>query len=518
MYAVVILRCDMRKIIKYLLSIAISAAAVYMLFNFVKGSLASGIEDYESSINSEVEAKRAELLKTGVYREGVTVNNVPIGGLTYDQAKELLAPLQEDIIGDIGFTVKYGEDKEISIGREYFSFEYNTEDILTEAMGLATEGSLESLRQQIESLAKNGKNYDIECRIIPDTDSMAKVVEEAAESLNVEPRNASVKVDPESVYTGGDRFVYKKEKNGYKAKTEDAVNEIVSRAKKADYGTVIIEGEIVEPKIKVKDLQDRVVMRATYKSSYALGHYDAPNRVANIDKACRIINGTVLEPGDVFSCNKKLGKRTLEGGWLPAPGFINSGANSVDSPGGGVCHVSSTIYNTVIKSDLKIVYRINHSSHVGYVPWGQDATIDSNGPDFQFANNTSEDIYLFTWVDFKKQRVCCEIWGKPFGSKFDSIDFYAELIEEVPPTDTEYIFDRNLTEPFWYVSNSAKTGYKYQSYKQYMKNGEPVGEPVPVALSVYRMHPKRIAVWPGFDPAVDYLSYKNRIEAPVPES
>lgn len=508
----------MGKIIKYFFTIALSAAAVFFIVKFVSGTYAQGIDDYEGSISSDVEAKRAELLQNGIFREGITINNIPIGGMNYEEAKEALAPVLEKMVGDIGFTVEYGDDKKIEIGREYFTVEYNTDEVLSDAIMLANEGTLESLRQQIEELARNGRDYEIECRITPDTDAMAAVVEEAAESLNVKAKNASVKVDPDSVYNGTEHFKFKEEKYGYRAKTEEAVEEIVSRAKSGDYGTVVIEGEIVEPKIKVKDLKERVVKRASYKSSYALGHYDAPNRVFNIDKACRIINGTILEPGDVFSCNGKLGRRTEAAGWLPAPGFINGGANSVDSPGGGVCHVSSVLYNTVIRSDLKIVYRINHSSHVGYVPWGVDATIDSNGPDFKFSNNTDEDIYIFTWVDYNKQRVCCEIWGKPFPSRFDKIDFYAELIEEIPPTDTVYIVDNTLVAPYWYVSNSAKTGYKYQSYKQYYKDGVPVGDPVPEALSVYRMHPKRIAVWAGFDPATDYLSYQYKIDPPVPES
>lgn len=513
----------MNKVIRYALTVILCAAAIFFTYRFVDGSVAGNIDKYSEGINAEVEAKRLALLTDGVFRKGISVNGVSLGGMTMDEAKKALEPVEESLIGDIGFTVKYGEDGVIDIGRDYFSFSYDTEDILNEAILIANDGTYESLRLQIEELERDGKEYTINCTITPDTDRMAQVVTEAGESLNVDPVNASMKPNPDSVKDGGSRFKIKGGKNGYKAHTEEAVEEIVSRAKAADYGTIIITGEEVEPEITKADLEGSVVLRASYKSSYSHEPYNAPNRVANIIKACDLVNGSVLYSKDSgkkykFSINDVLGPRTEKAGWLPAPGFIAGGAQSVDSPGGGVCHVSSTLYNCVVRADLEVVYRINHSSHVGYVPWGLDATISTGGPDFKFANNTKNPIYIFMWVDKKKQTVNCEIWGDPFPSKFTRIDFYAELIEEIPPTETEYIVDKTLEPNYWYVSNYAKTGYKYQSYVQYYKGDTPVGQPKKVATSLYRMHPKRICVWQGFDPATSYLDPHYRLEPPEPQS
>lgn len=512
----------MNKVIKYALTVILSAAAIFFTFKFVNGAIDGNLDKYSEGINAEVEAKRLALLTDGVFRNGISVNGVSLGGMTMDEAKKALKPVEESLVGDIGFTVEYGEES-VEIGRDYFDVSYDTEKILNEAILIANDGSYESLRLQIAELERDGKQYSINCTIVPDTDRMAQVVTEAAETLNVEPVDASIKPNPDSVYDGGDRFKIKGGKNGYMAHTEQAVNEIVSRAKAGDYGTITITGEEVEPEISKSDLEKYVVLRAKYKSSYGHSPYNAPNRVANIIKACGIVNGTVLNYEGSgkkykFSINDCLGPRTEQGGWLPAPGFVSGGAQSVDSPGGGVCHVSSTLYNAVVRADLQIVSRINHSSHVGYVPWGLDATISTGGPDFKFANNTKHPIYIFMWVDQKKQTVNCEIWGEPFPSRFDRIDFYAELIEEIPPTETEYIVDKTLAPNFWYVFNHAKTGYKYQSYVQYYKNDKPVGEPKKVATSVYRMHPKRICVWQGFDPATSYLDPSYRIEPPIPES
>ncbi len=508
----------MRKILKYSAAALACFAMLLVSYSFIKSTYANGMHDYVKDIGTEVEMKREDLLKNSVFHEGITVNNIPIGGLTHDEAVKLLSKEESRMVRDVRFIVEYEDGKKLLITNEYFDFTYNTEDILSDAIMIANEGSLESIQQQIDDLKENGKDYTITYSAAPKNDMISEAVYELAERLNVDPVNAKVVVDKNSVYNGTDRFKYTEGKNGYRVKADKAVDEILSRAKTGDYGTVVLEGEIIEPEIKISDIKGKIVRRSHFESSYASYPYNYPDRVFNVDKACRLVNGTVLSPGQVFSANKTLGDRTYELGWKAAPGFIDGGARSVDSPGGGVCHVSSTLYNAVIKSDLKIVYRINHSSHVGYVPWGQDATIDTGRIDFKFSNNTKNDIYIFMWVDTHKKKVCCEIWGTPFPSTFDSIDFYAELVETIEPTPREYFVDRSLAHGHWYINNSAKTGYKYESYKQYLKKGVPVGDPVRVATSVYRMHPQRIAVWAGFDPNVDILDPALREEPPVPES
>ena len=512
----------MKKLVKYLVTGILSAAAVVAAARLAGGAYTTGIKNVTDDINAGIEAKRQALISTGVFHDGITVSGIPIGGMTYDEAAAALAPVEKQLTDDIGFTVKYGPNSSFEIDKSSFTTQLNTKKILGEAIMLASEGELESIRQEIDDIAKNGRNYTVECTISPNRTLINTLLNNASKEVDKDPVNAYCVPNPSSVHTGESRFTYHEGENGFRLNIEDAYEEIISRTEKHEFGTVVVEGEIIEPEIKVDDLKDIIVRRSHYKSSYAHGQYSNPNRVANIIKACGIVNGTVIPSkanGDnVFSINTKLGKRTEAGGWLPAPGFINGGANSVDSPGGGVCHVSSTMYNAVIRADLEIVYRINHSSHVGYVPWGLDATIDSYGPDFKFANNTGSDIYLFMWVDEKKQYVHCEIWGEAFPDEFDKIEFYAEQTEVIEPTADEYIRTNTLSAPYWYIGNGAKVGYKYQSYKQYYKDDKPVGDPVPVAESYYRMHPRRIYVWVGFNPAVDVLDWNYRISAPVPES
>ncbi len=527
----------MRKAICIVFSLLIAAAAAYFASGYIKSAYSEGMKEYNDSIQAEVEARRAELIDNSVFREGVYVNNVSIGGMTYAEAKAVLKAVEDEMVKDVGFTLHYG-DESCDFPKSYFSISYNTDELLGDAIMLATEGEPEFVQQQIDEIAKNGRHYDIECRVVPKEKLITSKINSIAAQLYVKPVNATFAPKPNSVegtspsYSGSyapkqsDRFTFKEGRNGQKAIPEPAIEEMITRARAADYGDVTMEISTLEPDLTVDNIASKIVLRSHFESSYASGSYGAPNRLHNVIKACGLVNGTCVppkdpnDPGDysyIFSTNNCLGYRTIEAGWLPAPGFVDGGANSVDSPGGGVCHVSSTLYNTVIKADLNIVYRINHSSHVGYVPWGLDATIDSGRIDFKWSNNTKHNVYVFMWVDQRYKLVRCEIWGEPFPDSFDYIDFYAEHIEDIEPGDPEYIEDRNLEAPHWYLFNKAKMGYRYESFKQYYKNGAKVGAPVHVANSEYRMHPVRYHVWVGFDPAVDALLPENRVPKPSSE-
>ena len=122
-----------------------------------------------------------------------------------------------------------------------------------------------------------------------------------------------------------------------------------------------------------------------------LGHCETPhgdneNRNGNLRKACGMLDGLVLQPGQELSYNEALGPRTKELGWLPAPAY--SGTKLVDSPGGGICQVSSTLYLASVYSELTIVERHNHGYPVSYIPLGRDATVSWGFADLKIRNDS----------------------------------------------------------------------------------------------------------------------------------
>lgn len=148
---------------------------------------------------------------------------------------------------------------------------------------------------------------------------------------------------------------------------------------------VKIPYHVSPPDTNAQTLHDKLfnATLATYSTAYG---GSTSNRCANIARAASLINGKVLAPGDVFSFNNTVGRRTVDNGFYTAKEYIDG--KSVDGIGGGTCQVSSTLYSAVLYADMAIVERLNHMMSVGYIPLGQDATVADDGVDFKFKNSS----------------------------------------------------------------------------------------------------------------------------------
>lgn len=140
--------------------------------------------------------------------------------------------------------------------------------------------------------------------------------------------------------------------------------------------------------------QKEIVYKETEIASYTSTLYDnQESRVYNISKACSILNGTVVKSGEEFSFNNTIGPMGEENGFKKATGFDSEG-KLIQISGGGMCQISSTLYNVALLSNLEITERHAHSRRVNYVPAGKDATIFYGSLDFKFINNTENDIKI----------------------------------------------------------------------------------------------------------------------------
>lgn len=158
----------------------------------------------------------------------------------------------------------------------------------------------------------------------------------------------------------------------------------------------------------------------------------------NINLAASIISGTVLAPDEVFSQNETAGPYTEEKGYLEGEGYV--GGEVVKDFGGGVCNVSTTLYNTSIASDLEIVERHNHSMPVDYVPYGQDASVAYGYKDFQFKNDTEHPMLL--WAELVDNRLYVGFYGKEEGPE---VTWEHETVS-VTETHTEYTTNPDLDD------------------------------------------------------------------------
>ena len=159
----------------------------------------------------------------------------------------------------------------------------------------------------------------------------------------------------------------------------EAARKLLSQA---DYGdTISIPMVCVKPEI----LGDEAYFRD--ELGYCeTKHTNNENRNTNLRLGCAALDGHILQPGEAFSFNEVVGERTAEKGYMPAPAY--SGTATVNSTGGGVCQLSSTLYNAALIADMEILFRVNHGFRSSYIGIGLDATVNWGGPDFQFRNNS----------------------------------------------------------------------------------------------------------------------------------
>ena len=222
---------------------------------------------------------------------------------------------------------------------------------------------------------------------------------------------------------------------------------------------------------------------ATYSSSYGTS---SANRANNIALAASKINGKILMPGETFSYNGTVGRRTLAAGFREAGAYSNGQVTS--EVGGGICQVSSTLYNSVLRANLEIVERTNHMFQVGYVPIGTDATVSWGAPDFKFKNNRNYAIRIVATTSGRNVRIAI------YGLKQDN-DYDVEIQSYRTGTinyRTTYTNDSNLGKGRTKVIQGGSNGATSVTYKILKKNGTGVSKEV-VSRDRYSPHNQIIA-------------------------
>ena len=169
-------------------------------------------------------------------------------------------------------------------------------------------------------------------------------------------------------------------------------------------------------------------------------------------------NGVVLNDGDIFDYNAVVGKRTTDRGFGAAPAYVNG--ETVDTIGGGICQVSSTIYYAALLSNLEIVERYAHRYAPSYITWGMDATVSWGGPEFRFKNDTGYPVRLD--VTYENSRITVSV----VGTKLD--DTYVKMTYSVlgdTPYETEYVETEDLDWGTEQQKQSPYTGHQVVSYR-----------------------------------------------------
>lgn len=290
--------------------------------------------------------------------------------------------------------------------------------------------------------------------------------EKKPDEINLEKIYTEIKKEPQDAYYTKDPFEVHPHVDGvdFAVSMEEAKNLL-----NTEEVQVTIPLKITSPNVTTNQIGTEAFpnLLASYSTTFST---KATNRTTNIRLASNKINGVVLMPGQQFSYNKVVGKRTAAAGFKSAPAY--SGGKVVNDIGGGICQVSSTLYNTALRANLEIIKRSNHRFATGYVPLSTDATVSWGGPEFIFKNSRKYPIKIVSKVNGGK--ITVDIYGCKEETEYEVV-IKSETLQTIP-MQTEYRTNTSLPQGTTKTVQKGHGGYKSRAYRILKLNGKVVSK------------------------------------------
>lgn len=428
-------------------------------------------------ITMPVSAKE-DKIESGIYAEDINLS-----GMTTTEAKDTIEEYVKSF-GDAEIILNAVDGGTIVTTASDLGLKWGNSNVLDDAANFGRDGDILQCYKELKDLEYKNKVYPINFDF--DKSKIRTLIEENAEQYNQEAINATlVKTETGFEITEG--------QSGIMVDTGASVDAVY------DYLTGDWDGAgcsidlviaVNEPAGKAEDLAKVTDVLGTFTTSYSTS---GGSRSANVANGCSLINGTTLYPGDEFSAYEAVSPFTEANGYYMAGSYLNG--QVVDSLGGGICQVSTTLYNAVLLSELEVTERYNHSMIVTYVNPSADAAIaESSGKDFKFKNNTEYPIYIEGSTTSDKH-ITFTIYGVETRDNNREVTYESVVLEKTEP-DTEVIYtDASL--PVGYCSvQSAHIGYKAQLWKVVRENGVEVSREQ-VNSSSYMKAPRSATVGVG---------------------
>lgn len=314
----------------------------------------------------------------------------------------------------------------------------------------------ELLKQEVENEIKNVESGKKEINLStknkePNQINLDKIYSE----IHTEPQNAYYTQNPFTLYPHVDGIDFAISMEEAKKILEENKEEYIIPLK-------ITHPEITTDKIGSEGFPD---LLAEFSTNYNPG---AKDRTTNLRLASNKINNTVVLPGETFSYNKVVGKRTTEAGYKEAPSY--AGGKVVNDIGGGICQITSTLYNAVVLANLDIVSRSNHQFVPSYVKAGRDATVVYGAIDFKFKNTRKYPIKIKSTVSGGVARV--QIYGMKEETEYE-VKIETKITGSIP-MKTVYEDDTTLEKGKEKVEQKGHNGTYSEAYKVVYLNGKVV--------------------------------------------
>ncbi len=422
-------------------------------------------------------------------KEGIYAEQDSLAGMTLQEAEDLILG-RIAAMEDSNVTLVVADGKEVTVTAKDLGICWANPEMVREAAALGTEGNVIQRYKTMKDLQFENKVYDVELGF--DVGAINDVLAGRCTVFDQKPVDAGLtRVDGVFQITEG--------RTGYELDVESSIDVVY------DYLVNSWDGKDCRIKLNVVTQKPRGTAADLAQVQDLLGSFTTDysssngNRSGNVANGCSKINGTLLYPGETFSCTDTVSPFTAANGYAMAGAYLNG--KVVNSMGGGICQVSSTLYNAVLKAELEVTDRSPHSMIVTYVDASADAAIaEGAGKDFKFRNNLDYPIYIEGYV--KNKKITFNIYGKETRPADREVRYESEILEKIMPTID--LITADASKPLGYVSTeAAHIGYRARLWKIVTEGGREVSREV-VNNSKYNVSPRSAVVGVATDEAWKY--------------
>lgn len=361
------------------------------------------------------------------FQDGTTINGIDVSGLDKEQATNVVQTHLDTMRGDIKITLVY-QDKTWTFSGSDFEIDNHIVPYVENVFEYFNSGNLFQKKNKIEKLNGN-KSFEISYTDVF-TGLNAKI-DEVVSEIDTPAQDAFVSFDASKQ----NPVEYNEEVYGVKVDTESLKQNIDEALMDSSEVELDVPTQQVEPQVKLEDIQNTVVKRSTFSTSYKTSKED---RKHNVRHALEAFNGMEILPDQEVSFNETTGSRTSENGYKKANIILNG--VYVEGTGGGVCQSSTTLYNALLLADVEILEVNKHTLPSSYVWLAFDAMVSEGYSDLRFKNTTDKSMYIKTYSD--NDNVYVEVYGKPF-AEGERLERRVEFLGAIPHPGDRIVPDTN---------------------------------------------------------------------------
>ncbi len=413
--------------------------------------------------------EKLAFLQRDTFFEGVSVDGIPLGGLRPDEAAQKLLQSADRLDESLNLQIQV-DGRNYQVPADRIPFTRNSRAQLAAAWALGRQGfawGIGSDKTPFDIRWEHTRHVaatrpDYRTASTYDKADVRRVADLIASQVDRDPIIAVIA----SFDFNTKAFTVTQDVPGAKLDSQ-ALYQLVCDALDAGKRneTIRLDATPILPQVTSVELQNSFKRLSQFSTSTTADE----KRNTNILLAARKISGSTVMPGETFSFNKATGERTADKGYQMAPA-IAYGVTS-DEIGGGVCQVSSTLFNAAALADMSIVSRTPHAWPSNYIDKGLDATVNWPGLDLVFRNDKAAPVFIV--ASYAKRQVTVEIYGMSTGPG-ESIRLETELISQIPPPgEPSYVQNPLLAPGTQQELKKARTGYTVDTFRVYLLNGVP---------------------------------------------